>query len=128
LFPNNTLLQSSPSGNALDVKLTKAQSRRAAAFALLNLTPPTIAKSYFAQQVPTQPIQPEPVSENADGVWIESMIQAIEEDILASFGEDNYLTRHLAYSIVDCLVANIFPELLNNGVAAALAGKEIGST
>lgn len=53
------------------------------------------------------------------------MIQAIEEDILESFGEDSYLTRHLVYSIVDCLVAKVFPELRSSGVAAALAVKEI---
>jgi len=127
LFPNNTVLQSGSSGDFTpDVKPTKAQSRRAAAVVLLNLVPPAIAKLYFAQSVPPTPAQSyEPGSEKVDQIQIEPMIQVIEEDILASFGEDSYLTRHLMYSIVDCLVAKIFPELQSNGVAAALAGKEI---
>jgi len=128
VLPNNTLSSGTPSVDpTLSAGATKPQSRRAAAFALLNLIPSALARLYFTPHVPTQPSE-RGYQEFAEVSQVEQMVKAIEEDILAPLGEDEYLTRHLVYSIVDCVVARVFPELCTTGIAATLAGKEIVSS
>lgn len=123
-FPDNTLSPGTPSADpVLSVSATKLQSRRAAAFAILNLIPPPLASLYFASHDPVQPTNAGSMESSEDSE-VEQMVKAIEADILAPF-EHEYLTRHLVYSVLDCVVAQVFPELCTTGIAATLAGKEI---
>lgn len=50
---------------------------------------------------------------------------AVERDILSPFGADDYITKHLLYTILDHVVLEIFPELSQKAVSQILAEKEL---
>jgi hypothetical protein len=123
LFPNNSL----PSGGATvpagtNPRAQKRQARRSAAFAILNAIPASVAKTFYSPSVDFTTSD-----EEHEAQAVEQMVSAIEGDILAPFGEDDYVMRHLMYAIIDRIVVEVFPELGTQTVSELLAEREMKS-
>lgn len=159
LFPKNTLPRPPPAASvasngqadAVDSALAIRHASRAAAFAILNAIPQSVARAYFAPSSPSvgndhldspheeneqqksSPVPPLGKSGSKPRVArgenehqeIEHMVDAIEQDILAPFGTDEYLTRHLVYNLLDRVVLEVFPELGVKGIDELLAERDL---
>lgn len=124
LFPDNTL----PSGGTTvpilgaDPRAQKRQARRDASLAILNAVPARVAKTFYAPIIDLTGTAGE-----QEAQALEQMIAAVEEDILAPFGEDDYVMRHLVYAIVDRIIVAVFPELGRQSVSDLLAEKDMNT-
>lgn len=107
----------------IDPAAAKQKACRGAAIAILNAVPASIARLYLRPVLQTS----HTTSRQRELDEIEQMVAAVERDILSPFGADEYLTKHLLYTILDHLVLEIFPELSQKTVSQILAEKEVAN-
>jgi len=149
LFPGNTLPPPPPPPplcNPAPTASSRAKTKRSAALAILNLFPRAIAAAYLATSTPSSSSYPsfssnakyksasaashtkddEDKDKDKNDKALESMIRAVEE-ILDVFG-DEYMNKHLVYSVLEKVVGRVVPELGEGGVGveALLAGRGVG--
>jgi len=101
-----------------DPSAAKQKACRGAAIAILNAVPSGVARLYLK---PTYQTSQHTTRKERELDEIDQMVAAVERDILSPFGADEYLTKHLLYTILDHIVLEIFPELSQKTVSQILA-------
>jgi len=125
LFPENTMLSTKTiPTTTIDPSAAKPKASRGAAIAILNAVPASIARLYLKPSIQTSQ---HTTSKQRELDEVEQMVAAVQRDILSPFGADEYLTKHLLYTILDHIVLEIFPELSQKTVSQILADKEVAT-